>query len=53
MLALMFYLLLTPIALIFRLQGRDLLARKSAPNRSTFWTAKQTPQDVRSYFRQY
>lgn len=53
MLVLMFYLLVTPVALFFRLRGRDLLARKPAPNRPSFWVPKQTPADLRSYFRQY
>jgi hypothetical protein len=52
-LALMFYGLLTPIAFLFRLQGRDLLSRKPAPERNTYWTLKPTPQDIHSYFRQY
>jgi hypothetical protein len=52
-LALMFYCLLTPIAFLFRLRGRDLLSRKPTLERSSFWTHKTTPQDVRSYFRQY
>ena len=53
MLALMFYLVLTPIALIFRLTGRDVLQRKFDPTRKSYWLPKQTPRDVRSYFRQY
>jgi Saxitoxin biosynthesis operon protein SxtJ len=53
MLAVMFYSIITPLALLFRLQGRDLLARKRAPNRATFWTPKRTPEDMRGYFRQY
>jgi Saxitoxin biosynthesis operon protein SxtJ len=53
MLGLMFYGIITPLALLFRLQGRDLLARKPAPNRPTFWTPKQTPEDMGTYFRQY
>ncbi len=53
MLLLMFYLVLTPIALVFRLAGRDVLNRKPAPNRASFWRPKRTPADVRSYFRQY
>ena len=53
MLALMFYGLITPIAFLFRLKGRDLLGRKPATNRPTYWIPKQTPEDVRSYFRQY
>ena len=53
MLLLMFYLIITPVSLFFRIQGRDALARKPAPNRASFWQPKQTPEDVRSYFRQY
>jgi len=53
MLAVLFYLVLTPVAIVFRLKGRDLLSRKPAPDRASFWTPKQTPSDVRSYFKQY
>ena len=53
MLLLMFYGLITPLALLFKLKGRDLLARKPAPGRSTFWVPSSPPTDVRSYFRQY
>ncbi len=53
MLVLMFYLIITPVAVFFRLRGRDLLCRKPALDRKSFWTPKQTPLDVRSYFRQY
>ena len=52
MLAIMFYGVLTPVAVLFRLRGRDLLARRRA-SRPTLWTAKPPPRDVRSYFRQY
>ncbi len=53
MLLLMFYGLITPVALLFRLRGRDLLGRKRPVAGATFWLPKHTPQDVRSYFRQY
>jgi hypothetical protein len=53
MLAIMFYVLITPIAVLFRLRGRDVLARKPAPEQATFWLPKEIPQDIRSYFRQY
>jgi hypothetical protein len=53
MLLLMFYGILTPVAMFFRMQGRDLLRRKRAPEGTTFWVPKESPQDVRSYFRQY
>jgi hypothetical protein len=53
MLVLMFYCVITPVALVFRLRGRDLLRRKRAPSEATFWLPKETPHDVRSYLRQY
>ena len=52
-LAIMFYLVITPVAVFFRLRGRDLLVCKPAPGRASFWTEKSTPQDMRSYLRQY
>jgi hypothetical protein len=53
MLVLMYYIFLTPLALAFRLTGRDVLFRKPQSNRSTYWLAKEAPRDVRSYFRQH
>jgi hypothetical protein len=53
MLLILYFLVLTPVAVLFRLRGRDLLGRKPAPERSSFWEPKQTPRDLHSYFRQY
>ena len=53
MLAVLFYLVLTPVAVLFRWRGRDLLGRKPAPGRLSFWLPKRTPEDVRSYLKQY
>lgn len=53
MLLLMFYGIITPIAFVLRLKGRDPLARKRAPDRPSFWIPKETPADLRRYFRQY
>ncbi len=53
LLAMLFFLVLTPVAVLFRWRGRDLLGRKPAPSRSSFWLPKRTPDDVRSYLRQY
>jgi Saxitoxin biosynthesis operon protein SxtJ len=53
MLLVMFYCVITPVALLFRMRGRDLLCRKPAPAQATFWLPKHMPQDVRSYFRPY
>ena len=52
-LLLLFYGMLTPVALFFRLTGRDLLCRKLDPGATTYWTAKEQPQDMRRYLRQY
>jgi hypothetical protein len=53
MLAFMFYGVITPVALFFRLRGRDLLRRAPPRNDGSFWTAKTSPQDLQRYFRQY
>ncbi len=53
MLCVLFYGLITPVALLFRMRGRDLLRRREAPSATTCWLPKETPKDVRSYFRQY
>jgi hypothetical protein len=49
----LFYGMLTPMGLFFRMRGRDMLGRKPAPSRQSFWIPKTTPSDVRSYLRQY
>ena len=51
-LGIIYYGLFTPIAVVFRLVGRDPLARRRRAGASTWWTAKKAPDDVRSYFRQ-
>ena len=52
-LLLMYYGIITPVALFFRIRGRDLLRRKPTAAPTSFWLPKETPEDVRSYFRQY
>ena len=53
MLAVMFYCVFTPVALFFRLRGRDLLHRAPPRTTASFWTPKSLPIDVQRYFRQY
>ena len=53
MLLVLFFGLITPVALLFRLKGRDVLRRKPGGGQTTFWMNKETPQDLRRYFRQY
>jgi hypothetical protein len=52
-LALVFYLLITPIALFFRLRGRDALQLKRPLADASLWKPKTQPDDIRRYFRQY
>ena len=51
--AALFYGVFTPIALVFRLSGRDALGRSPGNDASTYWTRKPMPRDARSYFRQF
>jgi hypothetical protein len=52
-LAVVFFGMITPIGILFRLLGRDPLARKPQPDRSSYWTEKPMPSDPRRYFRQF
>lgn len=52
-LACMFYGIFTPIALWFRLIGRDSLSRQPRPAVESYWTAKSQPTDLSSYFHTY
>ena len=47
----LFYLVFTPIALFFKLIGRDVLCRRK-PVRDSYWSPKQIPDDLSSYYRQ-
>ena len=53
MLAILYYGLFTPIALFFRMIGRDPLDRKLQPAAESYWTPKTTPTDPRRYFKQF
>ena len=53
LLAVLYFAIFTPVAFFFRLKGRDELGLKSQAGKSSFWLQKETPLDVRRYFRQY
>ena len=54
MLLVMFYGIITPVAAVVPDAGTGSAAPQARGRRgTTFWLPKQTPQDVRSYFRQY
>jgi hypothetical protein len=48
----LFFGLFTPLALVFRIFGRDALALRMRPEYKTYWTDKPAALGVRSYFRQ-
>ena len=53
LLAMMFYGLFTPIAIIFRLIGRDPLHRTRRSGLETYWSHKPSAADPRRYFKQF
>jgi len=42
----------TPVALVFRVVGRDALKRRFEPRAASYWTPKTQAKDVSQYFRQ-
>lgn len=42
-----------PMALLFRIIGRDALQRRMSAESETFWVPRRAPVDVRRYFQQY
>jgi hypothetical protein len=52
LLGVMFYLVFTPVAILFRLIGRDGLLRRRQDGVSTFWLPKEQSSDLESYLRQ-
>lgn len=53
LLLIIFFLLFTPLALWFRMMGRDELKLKRLPEVSSYWIRYRSPADVESYFRQF
>jgi len=49
----LFWIVMTPIALAWRIFGRDVLKLHRPINATTYWTPKDRPAGVVSYFRQF
>ena len=47
-----FALVFTPVAILFRLIGRDALGLKLDRSSASYWTSCRQPTEVESYFRQ-
>jgi hypothetical protein len=52
MLAVLFYGLFTPVALVFRLVGRDAMCRRLDRGAESYWIRRERREDVGRYFRQ-
>ena len=52
-LAVIYYLVLTPVALIVRWRRGDPLDRQIDPSAPSYWSERQTDENVTRYFRQY
>ena len=53
MFVLFYFGVITPIALIMKLIGRDALRRKRQPDAKTYWTEREPITDVKRYFKQF
>lgn len=53
LLAGVYYLVLTPIALFFRIIGRDVIGKKLDKNAKTYWIERSGDQPAASYFKLY
>jgi hypothetical protein len=51
--ALVYYGLFTPLAVAFRLAGRDPLKRRGSRLEGSYWEPKPSPVDAGRYLRQY
>jgi hypothetical protein len=49
---LIYFFVFLPVAVWFRIIGRDALHRRFEPDAQTYWQDKFQPSDVRRYFRQ-
>lgn len=52
LLGLLYYGMITPLAVLFRLLGRDALGIRRRP-RESYWESRPVPEEPGSYFRQY
>ncbi len=52
-LAVVYYLVLTPTGLLMRLFGYDPMRRRFDPDADTYWLPRQQNDDVSRYFRQF
>lgn len=52
-LAFLYFGILTPIGVVFRAAGRDVLARRYDRSAPTYWIRRPPPPEPRRYYRQF
>jgi hypothetical protein len=50
---LFFYVIITPIAILFKITGRDHLCRKFDPQADTYWIPYKYKRSAKDYFHQF
>jgi hypothetical protein len=53
LIAVIYYALITPIGLVFRVIGRDVMGRRLDPAKATYWHDRGAPRRADSYFKLY
>ena len=53
LMAIFFYVVVTFVALVFRLIGRDVMKRKFEPDATTYWAPHTSPTSIKRYFQQF
>jgi len=53
LLAVFYYLLITPVGLFFRLTGRDILQRKFDASAGSYWHPRRPAGNIKRYFNQF
>ena len=51
--ALVYYVVFTPVAVVFKVVGRDAMKRRFDPSADTYWIPRKPPENVKRYFRQF
>jgi hypothetical protein len=53
LMALVYYVVVTPIGLVFKLLGKDPMHRKLDPEAKSYWIERPPPAGAGRYFRQF
>jgi hypothetical protein len=53
LMAIFFYGIVTFVAIVFRVIGRDILKRRFEPEASTYWAPHTSPGSIKRYFQQF